>query len=126
YLGGIFLFIILTTLGFARAAEARGVVEWQLIFCTITFSLGVSQLSVALWNWLATLLLKPQLLPRLGYSPGGIAPESRGMFVVPTILTSGENIDNLLQTLEIHHLANRDPHLHFAILTDWPDAAEEN
>ena len=49
-----------------------------------------------------------------------------GMVVVPTILRSAENIDDLLQTLEIHHLANRDPHLHFALLTDWPDAAQEN
>src|SRR5438045_3856157 len=48
------------------------------------------------------------------------------MVVVPTRLRSAENIDNLLQTLEIHHLANRDPHLHFALLTDWPDAAQEN
>src|SRR5438094_863545 len=48
------------------------------------------------------------------------------MVVVPTILRSAENIDDLLQTLEIHHLANRDPHLHFALLTDWPDAAQEN
>jgi len=126
YVGGIFLFTLLATLGFVRAAEARGVAEWQLVFCAITLSLGVSQLAVALWNWLATLLLKPQLLPRLGYSPGGIAPESRGIVVVPTILRSAENIDHLLQTLEIHHLANRDPHLHFALLTDWPDAAEEN
>ncbi|MGB8803375.1 MAG: hypothetical protein WCC93_00510, partial [Chthoniobacterales bacterium] len=126
YAGGIFLFTILATLGFARAAEARGVAEWQLVFCVVTFSLGVSQLAVALWNWLATLLLKPRLLPRLGYSPGGIAPDSRGMVVVPTILRSAENIDDLLQTLEIHHLANRDPHLHFALLTDWPDAAQEN
>src|SRR5438270_3497988 len=126
YVGGISLFTLLATLGFVHAAEARGGAGWQLAFCAFTFLLGVSQLAVALWNWLATLLLKPQLLPRLGYSPGGIAPESRGMVVVPTILTSAENIDNLLQTLEIHHLANRDPHLHFAILTDWPDAAEEN
>src|SRR5438270_13251354 len=126
YVGGISLFTLLATLGFVHAAEARGGAGWQLAFCAFTFLLGVSQLAVALWNWLATLLLKPQLLPRLGYSPGGIAPESRGMVVVPTILTSAENIDNLLQTLEIHHLANRDPHLHFAILTDWPDASEEN
>src|SRR5881227_1780880 len=126
YLGGIFLFTILATLGFVRAAEMRGAAEWRLVFCAVTFSLGVSQLAVALWNWLATLLLKPRPLPRLGYSPGGIAPESRGMVVVPTILRSAENIDDLLQTLEIHHLANRDPHLHFALLTDWPDAAQEN
>src|SRR5437762_11024306 len=126
YVGGIFLFTLLATLGFVHAAEARGVAGWRLGLCGITFSLGVSQLAVALWNWLATLLLNPQLLPRLGYSPGGIAPERRGMVVVPTILRSAENIDDLLQTLEIHHLANRDPYLHFALLTDWPDAAEEN
>ena len=126
YIGGIFLFTLLATLEFVHAAEARGVAGWQLILCAVTFSLGVSQLAVALWNWLATVLLKPRLLPRLGYSPGGIAPDSRGVVVVPTILRSAENIDDLLQTLEIHHLANRDPHLHFALLTDWPDAAQEN
>src|SRR6476620_11748221 len=111
YVGGISLFTLLATLGFVRAAEARGGAGWQLAFCAFTFLLGVSQLAVALWNWLATLLLKPQLLPRLGYSPGGIEPESRGMVVVPTIPRSAEGIDHLLQTLEIHHLANRDPHL---------------
>src|SRR5437660_11170082 len=126
YVGGIFLFTFLATLGFVHAAEARGAAGWRLGLCGITFSLWISQLAVALWNWLATLLLNPQLLPRLGYSPGGIAPESRGMVVVPTILRSAENIDDLLQTLEIHHLANRDPYLHFALLTDWPDAAQEN
>src|SRR2546430_10602157 len=126
YGGGIFLFRFLATLGFVHAAEARGVAGWRLILGAVTFSLGISQLAVALWNWLATLLLKPRLLPRLGYSPGGIAPESRGMVVVPTILRSAENIDGLLQTLEIHHLANRDPYLHFALLTDWLDAPEEN
>src|SRR5207248_2886212 len=49
YVGGIFLFTILATLGFVLAAEARGVAEWQLVFCAITLSLGFSQLSVALW-----------------------------------------------------------------------------
>src|SRR4029077_6755005 len=48
YVGGIFLFTLLATLGFVRAAEARGVAEWQLVFCAITLSLGVSQLAVAL------------------------------------------------------------------------------
>jgi cyclic beta-1,2-glucan synthetase len=47
------------------------------------------------------------------------------MVVVPTMLTSLEGVDRLLETLEIHHLANRDPHLHFALLTDFRDAPEE-
>ena len=65
------------------------------------------------------------ILPRLDYSQRDRVGLPR-MVVVPTILRSAESIDDLLQTLEIHHLANRDPHLHFALLTDWPDAAQEN
>jgi cyclic beta-1,2-glucan synthetase len=77
------------------------------------FLLCASQLAVALMNWLSTLLVKPRRLPRLDYS-SGIASDCRTMVVVPTMLTSLEGVDRLIETLEIHHLANRDPHLHFA------------
>src|SRR5438067_420947 len=118
YLGGIFLVAVLGTFGFMEWAQALGVQEWRLILFTLVFLLGVSQLAVALMNWLSTLLVKPRLLPRLDYSRG-IPPESRTMVVIPTILTSLEGIDSLIERLEIHHLANRDPHLHFALLTDF-------
>ncbi|MEP7071179.1 MAG: glucoamylase family protein [Verrucomicrobiota bacterium] len=125
YVGGIFLFTLLVTWEFVHEAGKRGIAGWLLGLLALAFAVGVSQLAVTLWNWLATLLLKPQTLPRLDYSIAGIAPESRGAVVIPTILSNAQNVDDLLQTLEIHHLANRDPHLHFALLTDWPDAAEE-
>jgi cyclic beta-1,2-glucan synthetase len=48
------------------------------------------------------------------------------MVVVPTMLTSIEGVDRLIETLEIHHLSNRDKHLHFALLTDFRDAAAED
>src|SRR5207249_5140602 len=41
YVGGIFLFTLLATLGFVHAAEARGVAGWRLGLCGITFLLGV-------------------------------------------------------------------------------------
>jgi hypothetical protein len=47
------------------------------------------------------------------------------MVVVPTMLTSAAGVDRLIETLEIHHLANRDQHLHFALLTDFCDAPTE-
>ena len=97
---------------------------WKLIFFTLVFLLCASQLAVALMNWLSTLLVKPRLLPRLDYS-SGIAADCRTMVVVPTMLTSLEGVDRLIETLEIHHLANRDQHLHFALLTDFRDAPEE-
>ena len=88
------------------------------------FLLCASQLAVALMNWLSTLLVKARLLPRLDFSTGIVA-DCRTMVVVPTMITNAEGVDRLIETLEIHHLANRDPHLHFALLTDFPDAPEE-
>ncbi|MBA3881178.1 MAG: cyclic beta 1-2 glucan synthetase [Chthoniobacterales bacterium] len=124
YAGGISVITLLATFAFMRELQAFEVQGWKLLFCTLTFLLGVSQLAVALLNWLSTLLVTPRLLPRLDYS-SGIAPESRTMVVVPTILTSAGSIDALLETVEIHHLANRDPHLHFALLTDLGDSPAE-
>ncbi|HEY5035709.1 MAG TPA: glucoamylase family protein, partial [Chthoniobacterales bacterium] len=125
YAGGIFVLTLLATWESVNAAATQEVVGWPLFFCAIAFALGVSQLAVSLLNWLTTLLVSPNLLPRLDYSHG-IAPESSGMVVVPTLLTSRQNIDELLETIEIHHLANRDLHLHFALLTDWDDAPAES
>jgi len=124
YAGSIGGLTLLATVGFMRQAEALGVQGWKLVFFTLIFLLCGSQLAVALMNWLSTLLVKPRLLPRLDYS-SGIAAECRTMVVVPTMLTSLEGVDRLIETLEIHHLANRDQHLHFALLTDFHDAPQE-
>jgi cellobiose phosphorylase len=124
YTGGIAALTLLFTFGFMQQAqmlEARG---WKLIFFTLVFLLCVSQLAVALMNWLSTLLLHPCPLPRLDYS-SGIAPDCRTMVVVPTMLTNLPGVDRLIETLEIHHLANRDERLHFALLTDFRDAQQE-
>ena len=124
YAGGIGLLTLLATFGLVMEAQKLEVQGWTLIFFTLIFLLCASQLAVALMNWLSTLLVKPRLLPRLDYSHG-IAADCRTMVVVPTMLTSLEGIDRLIETLEIHHLANRDQHLHFALLTDFRDAPEE-
>ena len=125
YVGGILLLTALATFLFVRQAHALDVQGWRLLFCAFTFLLGVSQLAVALLNWLATQLVSPSFLPRLDYS-AGIAPDARTMVVIPTMLGSLDGLDSVLETLEIHHLANRDEHLHFALLTDWRDAEAES
>ena len=124
YAGGIGLLTCLATLGLVLQARTFGVYGWELAFFTLVFLLCASQLALSLMNWLSTLLIKPRRLPRLDTS-AGIGPESRTMVVVPTMLTGVEGVDRLIESLEIHHLANRDPHLHFALLTDFRDAAQE-
>jgi cellobiose phosphorylase len=87
--------------------------------------LAASQLAVALVNWLATLLVKPRPLSRMDFSEG-IPLASRTLVVVPTMLTSPSNIEDLVEALEVRFLANRDECLHFGLLTDFRDAKQES
>ena len=105
-------------------AHAVGFHDWHLVLLCILSLLCASQLSVALVNWLATLLTTPHPLPRMDFSKG-IPPESRTLAVVPTMLMSAQNIEDLIEALEVRFLANRDENLHFGLLTDFRDAAEE-
>ena len=41
------------------------------------------------------------------------------------MLTSAEDIEDLVEALEVRFLANRDDHLHFGLLTDFRDAPAE-
>lgn len=124
YAGGIGALTALATLGFVRQAVGLGVRDWLLVAVTLIFVTGMSQLAVAVINVLVTAFVRPRLLPRLDFS-AGIAPDCRTIVVVPAMLTDSAGIDRLLETLELHCLANRDPHLHFALLTDFRDAAAE-
>jgi cyclic beta-1,2-glucan synthetase len=86
---------------------------------------AASQLAVEIVNWLATLLVTPQPLPRMDYARG-IPPQARTLVVVPTLLVDAAGIEALVEGLEIRFLANRDDHLQFALLTDFQDALAEN
>jgi len=87
--------------------------------------LCATSLAVGLVNWLAMRLLSPQSLPRMDFARG-IPPEHRTLVAVPTMLADAAGIEHLLEGLEVRYLANRDACLHFALLTDFPDAAEES
>ncbi len=125
YAGGVGFLTLLATIGFVHQDRILVLPDAKFVAFTLIFLVCASQLAVALMNWLSTLLVKPRLLPRLDYSTG-IAPVDRTMVVVPTMLASPAGVDRLIETMEIHHLGNRDPHLHFALLTDFRDAPAES
>src|SRR6185369_13298183 len=74
YTGTIGVLTLLTTFAFMHQARTLDVTGGKLIGFSLVFFLCASQLAVVLVNWLATLLVKPRLLPRLDYS-SGIAPD---------------------------------------------------
>jgi len=97
---------------------------WLLILTGLVSFVASSHLATALINWLATLLFKPELLPRMDFSKG-VPEEYTSMVVIPTMLVNTEQVGNLIEALEVRFLANRTEHLHFGLLTDFPDAKTE-
>lgn len=124
YLGPVMLITLILTGSLLAKTYASGVNEWTLILTAILLLLATSQLAVALANALSTFLVSPKRLPRMDFSKG-IPPESRTLVVVPTMLTSVENIEELVKALEVRMLPNWDENLHFALLTDFRDADKE-
>ena len=124
YVGGVGALTAIGAAGALLEGRLLGIPVRGLAILSPLLVLCCSQLAVAVVNWLSGIVTGPRLLPRLDYSEG-VPPESRTMVVVPTLVPDAVAIAHLLETLEIHYLANRDSDLHFALLTDFPDADAE-
>ncbi len=82
--------------------------------------------AVSFVNQLVTAFLPPHTLPKLDLGEnGGIPAELRTAVVVPTLLASVHAVPEALENLEALYLANRCPHLHFALLSDFTDSPTE-
>ena len=127
YVGGILAFAMLMSLGpMQQAAHELDLQLWTPggIALVLLLMLATSQLALALVNWIVTLSVTPEALPRLDYTMG-IDARSRTLVAVPTLLGKLADVDALVDALEVRFLANRDPHLQFALLTDLRDAKQE-
>src|SRR4029453_3258271 len=80
-----------------------------------------SELVIAVVQRLVAGLTPPRRLPRLDLA-GGIPPDARTLVVVPTLLSSVAEAEELVAHLEVLALGNLDPRIHFGLLTDFPDA----
>ncbi len=104
----------------STALDSVGRIAWPIVI-----AICASQLAVGIVHWVATLLVSPSLMPRLDFT-AGIPAEHRTIVAVPTMLTSGATVDELVDALEVRFLANRDANLGFALLGDLRDAETEH
>ncbi len=86
----------------------------------------VSEIAIGTANQLVTFLLPPARLPKMEFRERGLPEQYRTVVVVPTLLPSLAVVHEQLEHLEIQYLANRDPNLQFAILSDFIDADAEH
>ena len=81
--------------------------------------------AIALVNRGVIRSLGATLLPALALRDG-VPSHLRTLVAVPTLLTTRDAIEEQIERLEIHHLASPEGDLHFALLSDWVDAATEH
>ncbi|MCS0629093.1 cyclic beta 1-2 glucan synthetase [Telluria mixta] len=116
------------TAAFAGAAAVHAAQDGAgpalLVAIGLLGALGASRLALALVDLMAARLVAPAPLPRMDFG-AGIPSDARAIVAVPALLYSRDNVTALVQALEVHYLANRDPHLRFCLLTDLVDAPRQ-
>src|SRR4029078_2070793 len=71
------------------------------------------------------LILRPRTLPKMEFREDGIPRDCRTAVVVPTLFGRVKAVQEALEHLEVQYLANRDPNLYFALLSDFTDSPTE-
>ncbi|MEX1257088.1 MAG: glucoamylase family protein [Gemmatimonadota bacterium] len=117
YFGGM----ALVTVAFLAVLWAIAPPTWPRIVALAIGLIPGLGLAVSLANRVAGQLSAPRPLPRLDVRRG-IPERFRTVVAVPVLLSSREEVDDLLHTLESNYQANSDPAFTFALLSDFSDA----
>ncbi len=110
--------------GLTLKAFEAGLGSKSMVVIGLLSILSASHFALAITNWLATLLVKPDPLPKMDFS-SGIPIEFRTLVAVPTMLENKDQVQRIIDDLEVRFLSNRDSNLFFSLLTDFKDATEE-
>ena len=105
---------------YAFAYQARG---WGLLMVLLLVAVPASELTIQILQRVISYFVPPRRLPRIEYEE--IPSDARTMVIVPTILDSVERVHDLTERLEVQAVGNLDPHVHFALLSDFRDATVE-
>lgn len=122
-LAALFLTVVISA-GLIIKAYHDGAELKLLLLVGVLSMLAASHFSIAITNWLATLLVKPDPLPKMDFS-SGIPIEFRTLVTVPTMLENKKQIQKMVDDLEVRFLSNRDSNLYFSLLTDFKDSETE-
>src|ERR1043166_1458102 len=115
------LAVLLTPLRFAREGSV-GVV-WLLAAFAFAL-LPAADTAIAIVHQVVPLIVPPDRLPRLDFQEA-IPEPHRTTVVVPLLLGSLEAVAHALEHIEVQYLANRDPQIRFALLSDFLDSPTE-
>jgi len=112
------LAVPLLTLGLpGHTAPASG----PLILLGLLGAIPALDVAIALVNRAAASIVGATILPAMAFREG-IDAAQRTLLVMPVLLTTPDDIEEMVGRLEVHFLASMEGELYFALLSDWRDA----
>jgi len=93
-------------------------------FTLVVLFFPAMQVAVDLVNNAVTSCFDPASLPKLDFSKK-IPLSCATLVAVPTLLLNEKQVHDLVHEMEVRYVANRDPNLHFALVTDLPDSVSK-
>ena len=105
--------------------QAQGLHGSSLALVAFLGLIPAIDVAVALVNRAVTRGVGATILPGLALREG-VPVELRTLIAVPVLLTTRDAIAEQVERLEIHYFASPEGDLHFALLSDWTDAATEH
>ncbi len=118
---GVATTLVLLLLTWLSGADTRQTIAIVLVLG----ALPATAVGVAMVQTLVTQWLPPRLLPRLDLREHGVSSAYTTAVVIPTLLRDVADAHAALNNLEVQFLANRESNMHFALLSDFTDAATE-
>jgi hypothetical protein len=119
--------IELITVAFIAILVMLPLLRFTLLDCivaAVVLFMPAMQCAVDLMNNCVTSIFDPEPLPKLDFS-NGIPADCATLVAVPSLLLNEGQVRTLINDLEVRFLANCDPHLHFALLSDLPDSVSK-
>ncbi|MDH5535087.1 MAG: glycosyl transferase, partial [Betaproteobacteria bacterium] len=106
------------------ALAGAGIGGGWLVFLAVLGLIPSIDAAMALVNRGVTKGFGASILPGMELRDG-VPAHLRTVVAVPILLTTQAALEEQIERLEIHHLATPERELHFALLSDWTDAATE-
>ncbi|WEG14527.1 glucoamylase family protein [Pullulanibacillus sp. KACC 23026] len=124
FLSFILLFVGLMLVSGRWTTYGSGVrpISWLAIFAALF--LPISEWVITILHEVISKCCHPTPLLRYDFS-NEVSEDARTIVVMPVIWSSKEEVDDVVNQLLVHYLANRQKNLHFGILADFCDAHSE-
>ncbi|HEY5020230.1 MAG TPA: protein ndvB, partial [Steroidobacteraceae bacterium] len=105
--------------------NAWGIAHSSLVLLGLLGAIPALDSAIAIINRAVMRSFGASILPGLALREG-VPASLRTLVVVPSLLTTTSAIEQQIERLEIHYLASPEGELHFALLSDWPDAPTQS